>query len=68
VEAAREAGAKAALIPRENWNDRYGDMGMPVYAIDTLADAIAYATASAEGEPAASGAAEGVLIAKGAEI
>ena len=46
VEAALSAGAKRVVIPAENWQDSFRDMGIEVYAVESLEEVAAYAFAT----------------------
>lgn len=43
ISAAKQAGAKKVLIPKDNWQATYARMGIEVIAISTLEEAISYA-------------------------
>ncbi len=45
VEAARLAGCRRVLIPRENWQDVFKDAGIEVIPVDELQEALNFATA-----------------------
>ncbi|MCL4352281.1 MAG: ATP-dependent protease LonB [Firmicutes bacterium] len=48
VEAARQAGCKRIVIPRDNWQEVFRHMGVEVIAVDTLPEVIDLAMVIAE--------------------
>lgn len=42
IYAAEQAGALRVLIPKENWQDLYSDLGIEVIGIETVAEALQY--------------------------
>ncbi len=48
VEAARQAGCKRIVIPRENWQEVFRHMDVEVIAVDTLKEVLELATAIPE--------------------
>lgn len=53
IEAALQAGAKRVLIPRENWQEMYKEVGIEVIPIDHLREAVDLALVQGEKMPAA---------------
>ncbi|WP_425060533.1 Lon protease 2 [Sporomusa carbonis] len=50
VAAARQAGARRVLIPRDNWQELYNDMDIEVIPVEKLQDVLNYALVKS-GEP-----------------
>ena len=42
VEAARQAGINKVLIPKENWQETFENIGVEVIAVDDIAEVIRY--------------------------
>lgn len=43
IEAAKQAGAKKVLIPKENWQEIYKNCGIEVIPVETIQEVIGYA-------------------------
>ncbi|NPV43156.1 MAG: ATP-dependent protease LonB [Firmicutes bacterium] len=46
IEAAKQAGAKRVLIPKENWQEIYKNCGIEVIPVETIQEVIEYALAN----------------------
>ena len=40
IEGAKEAGAKKVLIPADNWQQRFSEMGIEVKSVQTIAQVL----------------------------
>ncbi|MDR3589909.1 MAG: ATP-dependent protease LonB [Negativicutes bacterium] len=47
IAAAKQAGARRVIIPKENWQELYKDAGVEVMAVETLEEVLKYALVKA---------------------
>ncbi len=70
VEAALAAGAKRVVIPADNWQDSFRDMGIEVCAVESLGEVAAFAFGEAQclqNSTFGAGIDESMLIAQGVQ-